>query len=247
KDHTDRIIAVWDDVDLEGTRHLDSLLLEAVFRAFNLKLKVDELEKVFRWIDTDNREAITADQFIAWMVESVETLEQRDMQKRMFDAIDRTVRGELQLSQSLQEEEEKERQKLNRLQNDTTSPRNKGQTEVSKSEAPVTSRFRPATTATTNTSSNINHTPTSTKVLEEWNKKEEMETVEEFDKTRSDKHDTERKEAADDVKHAIDTTLAEFSDNEDDNDVVGELPSFDKTATKPVEENQAINLAVKLE
>jgi len=111
KDHVSRMMEVWEDVDLEGTRHLDHVVLEAVFRAFNLNLKVDELEKVFSWIDGENREAITVEQFIRWMTDSVETLEQRDMQKRMFDAIDRTVRGEVPMGQSLQEEEKKKKSK----------------------------------------------------------------------------------------------------------------------------------------
>ncbi|ETO14533.1 MYB DNA-binding domain protein [Reticulomyxa filosa] len=118
KDHINRMMATWEDVDMEGTRHLDAILLDAVLRAFGLHLKVDELERVLGWIDIDNREAITADQFLAWMTSPVETLEQRDMQKRIFEAIDRTVRGELaSISPQFSEHEKKSKSKLAILYN----------------------------------------------------------------------------------------------------------------------------------
>ncbi|ETO24287.1 RUN domain-containing protein [Reticulomyxa filosa] len=239
KDHVSKIMAVWEDVDLEGTRHLDSILLEAVFRAFNLKLKVDELDKVFRWIDVDNREAITAEQFIAWMTDSTETLEQKDLQKRMFDGIDRTVSGELPMSQSL-EQEEKEKVKTLTSPSDRYNSNNGGNNNSTNNnnngpEVSITSIFRPAPVVAkggddqqrrvTNNRYNADHD----------------------DHIEEEKSDEENHALGADENEILNRTLAEFSDKEDDDDVVGELPSFSNVANQPSKEDEVLSLAQKLE
>ncbi|ETO25875.1 hypothetical protein RFI_11264 [Reticulomyxa filosa] len=168
-------MSVWEDVDLEGTRHLDIILLESVFRAFNLNLKVDELEKVFRWLDVDNREAITAEQFVAWLNDSVETVEQKDMQLQKAET-----------------------------------------------EATITPSRLPS-----------------------------VDEIKEVDAPgRSDASQTENKEADEnkDFSARIDEALlAEFSDKDDDDDVLGDLPSFEKTDISTTEPVQVLSLETKLE
>ncbi|ETO04070.1 hypothetical protein RFI_33332, partial [Reticulomyxa filosa] len=240
KDHISRLTAVCEDVDLEGTRHLDMILLEAVLRAFNLILKVDELEKVFGWIDVENREAITAEQFIAWLTDSVETIEQKEMQQRMFDCIDRTVNGDLPMSQGLQD---KEKEKLRRIYSDkdkletssSSDPKLKNGNSETSVGVSITSRFRPAPTVETETiKSDIRDEQKSVTDLAP-----ETKTSDEYKPSEDDG----------DVPLPIDPTLAEFSDQEDeeDGDVLGELPSLQKAASHQIEPVQVASLAWKLE
>ena len=51
--------SIFEDVDLENTRHLDDMLLASVFKALNVEISTDELQKVFQWIDREERGAVT--------------------------------------------------------------------------------------------------------------------------------------------------------------------------------------------
>ncbi len=54
RDHENTVTAIWEEVDLENTRHLDRLLVSSVFRALNIDNSVlgeGELDDVFKWID----------------------------------------------------------------------------------------------------------------------------------------------------------------------------------------------------
>eukprot|EP01084_Bolivina_argentea_P144334 253256_1 len=110
KDHENTVTAIWEEVDLENTRHLDRLLVSSVFRALNIDntiLKEGELDDVFKWIDKEDRGAVNVEEFITFMTTSVETIKQREIQQKMFKCIDKTASGQIIMSKTLKDEEQK--------------------------------------------------------------------------------------------------------------------------------------------
>ena len=114
KEHEQKISAIWEDVDLEATRHLDFPLVQAVFRSLNISIGDSELHRVFNWIDKEERGAINCDEFVNWMRDGVETSDQRDLQHKIFNFLDKTVKGSAEMSQQLKDNEKKKLQAIYR-------------------------------------------------------------------------------------------------------------------------------------
>ncbi|ETO26695.1 hypothetical protein RFI_10439, partial [Reticulomyxa filosa] len=237
RDHMNRIMITWEEVDLEGTRHLDSMLLEALFRDFGLRFEVEEQEKVFRWIDTENREAVTADQFFVWLTKSVTTLEEMTFQKQIFDAIDETLKQEMAALASSADTQESQHS------NDNDNDNKQGST---------TSKSRPGFASLVSPSDY----PLSHHELElqkvDVESSHAMFNATATASTRNngvDQEDEERKrdEYKDQSMVGHDIIIADFSDKEEDDDVVAELPSFQNKHDAPSKQSDQLTLAAKLQ
>jgi len=229
RDHENAVTAIWEEVDLENTRHLDRLLVSSVFRALNIDstvLKEGELDDVFKWIDKEDRGAINVEEFIHWMTSSVETIKQREIQQRMFRCIDKTVSGKMTMSSALREEEK------NKLETIYKSHFNKNV----KSKSPqLTSKFNPAPDSAQGNGQNGMQ---ALSLNDDQNTQQQKKLLKELFKDDSSKDDEKESQQAfqpqqQDMGHDIIEAepmdldeMAEFSDKEEDNDEVSELPGM---------------------
>eukprot|EP00485_Elphidium_margaritaceum_P019169 CAMPEP_0202730966 /NCGR_PEP_ID=MMETSP1385-20130828/186906_1 /ASSEMBLY_ACC=CAM_ASM_000861 /TAXON_ID=933848 /ORGANISM="Elphidium margaritaceum" /LENGTH=1317 /DNA_ID=CAMNT_0049397247 /DNA_START=11 /DNA_END=3964 /DNA_ORIENTATION=+ len=254
KDHENTVTSIWEEVDLENTRHLDRLLLSAVFRALNIDgnvLSAGELDDVFKWIDKEERGAVNVEEFTTFMTSSVESIQQREIQQRMFKCIDQTVTGKLSMSASLKEQE---KEKLAAIYK---SHFNK---QVNTKGPQITSKFIPAPdtpswSSTDNNNNNENEDGSAgdaTPLAIDDTAEQQKRLLQEYFKNDNDSGDSKQQQNGDtqqqpqpppllqqqeqqDMGHDVieeaepmelDDEMAEFSDkDEDDNDEVPELLS----------------------
>eukprot|EP01084_Bolivina_argentea_P051820 95296_1 len=213
-EHENLVTSIWEEIDLENTRHLDRLLVSSVFRALNIDRTVlgeGDLDDVFKWIDVEDRGAVNVEEFIHFMTNSVESIKQREIQQRMFERIDAMVSGKIAMSSTLKAEEQKKLRAIYK------SHFNK---QVKPKSPTLTSAFTPA--------------PDAEKLrmkVEDVNTAEQKKLLTALFVTNDHKQSQPQvRDACDDGKtHDVvvdeddDGLLPEFSDNDDDEDAVSEL------------------------
>lgn len=228
KDHENTVTGIWEEVDLENTRHLDRLLVSSVFRALNIDSSVvseTEVDDIFKWIDKEDRGAVNVEEFVQWMTSSVETVQQREIQMKMFQCIDRTASGKVPMSNTLKEEEHKKLQAIYKTQ---------FAKQIKPKSPSLTSKFTPAPDLNPFVLSEDQNTERSKAILNEFFKNEIAAKKKEDDfKEESVDHN-----ASPDLGHDVITAepmdideIAEFSgedgdeayDDEADGDQLGAL------------------------
>eukprot|EP01084_Bolivina_argentea_P191520 328983_1 len=110
KVHVDVLSAIWWEVDLEDTGYLDRLLIGFLFRVLNIDkiLTENELDDIFKCIDTKYRGAVTIEEFITFMTAYVETVKQCEMQLKIFKCIDQITNGKMSMANILRKEQQNE-------------------------------------------------------------------------------------------------------------------------------------------